>query len=314
MLNFVWVSILAACVSSNSNEILFPTDAYKLTPYITNTPTQVVTPKPVNRITLIPSPSATLTPITYTVVEGDTMLEIALHFGINLDDLLASNPSIDPQFLSVGTVLIIPDGGNPTVAFATPTPLPIDVEEPICYRVVNEGVWCFALVKNDYQQPLEGISGKIELVSSEGGEVYVGLANTPINILPAGEALPLVAYFSKPVGEDFTSHISQVNALLVSADEHLNNLVNLLIGEITISEDGSSATISGEALIPVNGEEVQSISIALVAYNDDGQVVGIRRKDKEGVFQPGEIVLFRVTVYSLESTIKHVDALGEAIP
>jgi len=91
----VWVSILAACVSSNSSENPTSTVAYSLILYKTISPTNIVTPETDNDVTRIPSPSPTLTPITYTVVEGDTMLEIALHYGIKLEDLLASNPNVD---------------------------------------------------------------------------------------------------------------------------------------------------------------------------------------------------------------------------
>jgi LysM repeat protein len=310
----VWVSILAACVSSNSSENPTSTVAYSLILYKTISPTNIVTPETENDVTRIPSPSPTLTPITYTVVEGDTMLEIALHYGIKLEDLLASNPNVDPQFLSVGTALVIPAGEDHSAVFATATPLPIDFGNPVCYRVINDGVWCFSLVRNDFQQPLEGISGKIELVTSDGGELLVGLANTPINILPVGKAVPLVLYYSKPISENFTPHINQVTALLVTSEESLNILVNLLIGEVSISMDGSSATISGDALIPDGGKEVQTLSVVLVAYNDEGQVVGVRRKDTNGKFQPGDSVPFKLTVYSLGSPIHHVDALGEAIP
>lgn len=314
ILGLIWLSILAACFSLKSREIIPSTDKYRLTPYITSTPTLIDTPQPDKRLTHYPSPSPTLTPITYVVVEGDTMLEIALHFGVYVEDLLASNPNVDPLYLSVGTVLIIPIGEYQSDIYGTPTPLPLDVEDPLCYREINDGVWCFALVTNNFQQPLEGISGKIELVSPDGSELHVGLAHTPINMLPHGKAIPMVTYFSKPISENFTPHLIQVNALLVTSDASQDNLVNLLIGDVSISVDGSSATISGEALIPNAGTDVQMISVVLVAYNDESQVNGVRRKDTAGVFQPGDRVPFDVTVYSLESQIQHVDVLGEAIP
>ena len=189
-----------------------------------------------------------------------------------------------------------------------------DVDNPLCYREIIDGVWCYALVRNNYEQSLEGISGKIELVSPDGSELFVGSAHTPINMLPAGQAIPLVTYYSKPIGENFTPHLSQVNAVLVQSDVSQDYQVNLLFGEVSISVDGSSATISGEALIPNAGTDVKTISVVLVAYNEKSEVIGIRRKDTAGLFQPGDRVPFEVTVYSLESKIKGLDILGEAIP
>jgi LysM repeat protein len=310
--SLVWVLILSACVRSNSGENSTPTEIYELTPYKSSIP-QVGTPEPVDIVTQNASPKPTITPITYTVVEGDTMLGIALNFGVTLEDLLASNPNVNPRFLSVDTVLIIPTGENQSETNIMPTPIPLEFDDPLCYRVSNSGVWCFALVRNDYQQPLEAISGKIELILSNGVESKVGMANTPINMLPAGKAMPLVTFFSKSINENYLPYLNQVNALLVTSDDRLTNLVRPFVGEIRISEDGTSATISGDALISDVGTDIQMITVLLVAYSAEEQVVGFRRGDITGDFQPGDRVPFNVTVYSLGPPIQHVDALAEAI-
>jgi LysM repeat protein len=53
---------------------------------------------------------------TYTVKEGDTLYDIAQHFGVSVDDLMAANEITDPGSLSVGQKLVIPgqeSGGAP---------------------------------------------------------------------------------------------------------------------------------------------------------------------------------------------------------
>ncbi len=44
----------------------------------------------------------------YIIQTGDTLWDIANRFNITFDDLLAANPDIDPDFISVGQELIIP--------------------------------------------------------------------------------------------------------------------------------------------------------------------------------------------------------------
>lgn len=44
----------------------------------------------------------------YIVQPGDTLLDIADLFNVTLNELLAANPSVDPNFLSVGQELVIP--------------------------------------------------------------------------------------------------------------------------------------------------------------------------------------------------------------
>ncbi len=53
-------------------------------------------------------PTATPEPFEYTVQEGDTLLSIALHFGISLDQLASVNGLRDQHSIGVGQVLLIP--------------------------------------------------------------------------------------------------------------------------------------------------------------------------------------------------------------
>lgn len=48
---------------------------------------------------------------TYTVVPGDTLYLIAKKHGVKLDNLMRSNPNIDPYNLLIGTELCIPAEG-----------------------------------------------------------------------------------------------------------------------------------------------------------------------------------------------------------
>ncbi len=53
-------------------------------------------------------PTATPEPFEYTVQEGDTLLSIALHFGVSLNHLVSVNGLRDEHSLGVGQVLLIP--------------------------------------------------------------------------------------------------------------------------------------------------------------------------------------------------------------
>ena len=84
-------------------------------PTPTPTPTmdiaaQVASAVPTATATLPPSP----TPATYTVQPGDTLFGISRDLGIDLEALMAANGLTDPNTLSVGQVLQIPEieGGS----------------------------------------------------------------------------------------------------------------------------------------------------------------------------------------------------------
>ena len=81
----------------------------------TNTPTISLTPT----ITDTPTPSG---PITYKVVDGDTLFSIAQQFSIDLDILLAYNPDLqDAGTIFVGEEITIPP---PSAEIPTDTPFP----------------------------------------------------------------------------------------------------------------------------------------------------------------------------------------------
>src|SRR5512140_775460 len=44
----------------------------------------------------------------YIVQSGDTLYNIALRFNISVDDLIAANPSVNPNNLAIGQELVIP--------------------------------------------------------------------------------------------------------------------------------------------------------------------------------------------------------------
>src|SRR5512141_2101170 len=113
--------ILAACsakteshpppLAVNSSATASPAAAGQLTPY--RSPTGTVTPTPTDPATPTPLPSPTPTPRSHTVVKGEDMFGIALRYGVTLEELKAANPDVNPNFLSVGAVLVIPQSLTP---------------------------------------------------------------------------------------------------------------------------------------------------------------------------------------------------------
>lgn len=72
-----------------------------------------------------PEAEAVNTPalIIHTVEAGDTILALALQYGISADDITAANGLANPDAIREGMELLIPIGGLPE-ASATPPPLP----------------------------------------------------------------------------------------------------------------------------------------------------------------------------------------------
>ena len=156
----------------------------------------------------IPTPTVFL----YTVVSGDTLEAIATRHGITLDALLAANPGLQPTVLGVGTQLIIPPGTDQE-SDAVPSPVPVLVMQAKCWDELSGGVWCFALLQNPYAESLENISVQLTLVEENGDEIASQVAYAPLDILPAGEAMPVGVHFPAPVDIQSVPRVDMLTAI-----------------------------------------------------------------------------------------------------
>jgi len=103
-------------------------------------PESTVTPPSVT----IPRPTASPTPVRYTVQEGDTLFAIALNYGVTLEAIAAANQLANPELIHPGQVLVIPSGPLPPRAAAAVTRPGAGTAGPGSY-VVQSGDSLFAI-------------------------------------------------------------------------------------------------------------------------------------------------------------------------
>lgn len=304
--NLLFLALLVSACSSprqpaqNSSNIsleLFPT----------STPRSTATP---NVLVIVETPLPTATPFIYVVESGDTLSEIAEKFKISMDELRAANPDISPNSMSIGTTLIIP---NPSAALAgasTPTPAPVPITQTVCHPSVDKGLWCFALIQNNSTEILENVSAQIILLDEDNNVTASQTAFTPLDIIPPNSSLPVYVFFP-----DTPSRLN-VQVQLLSAIQGGNSRYLPVILNNTVSQidwDGKSAQLSGQILLPAESQTTTQVWVAAVAYDKDGQVVGVRRWEG-GAIQPGGSIPFSFSVASLSGVIEAVDFVVQANP
>jgi LysM repeat protein len=279
-----------------------------LVPYLTATP--AVIPSPTILATDIPIPTPTAS--TYTVARNDTLSGIAERFGIRLDDLLAANPGVVPEALSVGQTLKIPISSPGTSGGSAATPVPVEMGTPQCYPS-GSGQYCFVMVHNPFPDALENIKLQISLVDSDGKSLASQEAFTPLNILPPGSTLPAYAFF--PVAPmDFHPVAQLVNSIRLTPGDarYLPAVVRSLL--VSVDWNGRAAQVQGQVFLPAESKPAKTLWLAAIAYSVDGQIVGFRRWEWQGSLQPGNLQPFVFSVYSLGSNIEKVDVVVEARP
>ena len=301
------VLILTACAPQAD----LSTPAVTLIPYATHTPS-LLPSGPVGLVTAsaaLPSP----TPFVYTVQTGETMGGIALKFGVSLADLQAANPEISPNSMSVGQVLKIPsDPANPS-GEPTPTPASFTVEQIQCYPSADGGMWCFVLAHNDDSDFLENVSAQVTLIDANGNSLASQTALLPLNILPPNTSLPMAVFFASPIPADAKPQVQILTAIkLLPGDVRYlpATIQNLLV---QVDWNGHNAQVSGQIFLPAESKAAASVWAAATAFDDSGQVVGVRRWEG-GAIQPGTSLPFTMTVSSLGGGVTRVEVAVEARP
>lgn len=260
--------------------------------------------------TPLPSP----TPFTYTVQAGDTMSEIAERFNVSLDDLLAANPQVSANAMSVGQVLNIPSNPNNPSGEPTPTPAPFTVEQIECYPTLDKGMWCFVLVRNDFPEPIENVSAQVTLTGSDNTVLATQTAFLPLNILPPNASLPLAVFFSPDVPFDAKPQVQILTAIRLLPDDtrYIPAAINNTL--VQIDSDGYSAQVNGLVLSQGQTATASQVWVAATVYDGAGRVVGVRRWESNAGLPPGGSLPFQFMVSSVGGRISRVEFAVEARP
>ena len=299
------VVLISACSSKTS-----PVSAnLKLTPYFTPTEPQ---PQQTQAVSSTPFIAPTSTPTIHIVAAGELMSSIALRYGVETAAIMAANPQINPNAMSIGTKLTIPSQSGAGFTGTNATPEPITVGSLNCTRSRESGVWCFLLIKNEQKFPVENILARIVLSNSQTGQVADQLTTAPLNILYPGKALALSAYFPAPVPDPFQTSYEMVSALQIQDGSSRYLDTRLENQQINIESNALSARIYGEVSLTESSVSANQVWAAAIAYDVQGMVVGVRRWESAAPLTDGQKISFSFQVYSTGASITSVDVLVEA--
>lgn len=308
--------ILIGCASEQTIPSPEIAPTFKLTPYWTPTifPTANSTTPVLSFATPTFLGTPTPTPVTYTIVKGDTMLGVALKYGITLEVLQNANPDIDPRILSVGTSLVIPLDESLPEEIPTPTPLAVQLDQIKCYPIADGGKWCVVTVRNNRNRSIENLSARIVLYTQAGEMIAEGVVTAPLNILREGETVALSIYFPGQFDQDVIpqAYLLTAHAVTQEGDRYLK--LNVEVGEVEIPDSGQQAKISGSLSLAKKSMPASRIWLVGMAYDAGGNVIGVRKWEAANNLEPGKSMPFEITVFSMGPPIDRIEILSEARP
>jgi hypothetical protein len=248
------------------------------------------------------------------IIAGDTLLGIALLYGVEVDDLLAANPGIDPGFLTIGAPVVIPLGEGGLTSAPTPEPLPVKLLPPVCYASAAGDITCFSMVANGLAGGIEGVTVQLSLVDEAGNIIIDQLASPPLNLIPAHSQLPAVTTFGGPLPDPVFAAGTLVTAFPLAEGSSRYIPVNGGDPQITISENGMTAHVEGRLRLPAGSRAAGQIRAAGIAYDELDNPVGYRIWEANQVLDPGGSLQYAFDLYSLGPPITRVEVFFEGRP
>jgi LysM repeat protein len=313
--NLLWIVLLWLVTGCSPSVSSRPTPSLDpLRPYLTPIPELSFNQTPSATPQLV---YATPTPLTYTIVEGDTLNAISQKYGVSLDDLMAANPGVSPTSLTIGTVLTIPTSPITTPA-AGPTPVLLPFTRLDCWPTIDSGRWCFAVLTNSTGDTLENLIAQISLLDESGNVVRTQTSMAMLDILPPGKSTALAAFFPAPIPAGVTPQAQLTSAVRILSKDSRYAPVEAQNVLLNVDWSGQTAQISGQVAASkgTSNPEIAAgkLWLAATAFDEAGRVVGVRRWEADSPLPAGGTLPFSFQISSMGPPIDRVELLTEARP
>ncbi len=236
---------------------------------------QMLTPIPTN------TPAPTPTPVVHIVQPGDTLLGIALQYGVTLDALQQINGVLRPETLQIGQQIIIPVGDlSPSDAangaeFLLPTPVPaaVVITNTARYLTLVGSLWVLGEVYNPTGEPAENVQVRVSLMDEDGREIANDLTFTVLDFVPAAGRSPFgVLFADPPLG------VAGFQAIIVRAEPSYNNAYRYAQLQVTaaqIERVGALYRVTG-AVTNTGGANALDALITVTVYDATQRIAGYR--------------------------------------
>lgn len=235
---------------------------------------------------IIASPTPTATPVTHVVKEGETLISVAVDYGVSLEALQAANPGVSARFLSVGAVLLIPMTDATTVSLVVaPTPLAVAFGAPACHLLASGAMYCFVEARNPNAVALEAITARVTLAGMDGLPLADVLAQPALDAVAAGGAVTLAAYFENPPGNIAAIGVTVVTAfpLADSAERYLP----IEVAAVGVEQSGLEWAVTAQ-LRNGSATNAAKVKLALTLYDAADAIIGYRQQSVESRLAVGD--------------------------
>lgn len=290
--------ILLAAVLTACGTVLTPQPTPGPTPTDTPLPGETLAIGPAGTAPALPladtaTPTVSPTPIVYVVQSGDTLLGIAMEYGVSVEAIQRANGIENPQFLRVGQELLIPTGeeekdtSSSGLLLPTPTPIPFDIQGVACYETPAGSLWCLGEVVNTAPAPVTNVQMLVTLFNSDGQRMAEADTFVAADLIPPGGRAPFGVLFVDPPPGQTVPRVTTLRGEV--AGELTASYVSMSAVETEGKLSGPQFEASGAARNDSTERSAGNVHVTVTTYDADGFVTGFRQEavELESPLAPG---------------------------
>ncbi len=304
--------MLAAC--SRADMEITPLATTTLRSVSSYTPTS----KPASSLTPIGTPipaGPTPTPFVHIIQQGETLLEIAFRYGVQFDDIVLVNPQIDPNLLRIGEEIRIPgsDGEPVEILLPTPTPIPVPIKALDCHESPSLAFICMVSITNNEEFMIAGVSAHITLHDRDGQILDNQIVYAPINQIPTGQEIPLIAIFDRKPSGYSGFHVDLLSAVQVA--DLIDELpeIDVLDTRTIYKAERRLAEVSGRLSIAAHESDEFLVRVVGVVFDAKGEPIGMNVWEERINGASNEEIEYRFSIFSLGPEIAGINIYPEVM-
>ncbi len=252
------------------------------------TPTSTVLQLPT--ATLAPSP----TPIMYQVQAEDTLLGIALQHNSTVAELVALNPTINPDLLSIGQLIQLPQPTRLATSAAnaggeTAVSDQLSIHQIVAYQTPVGSLWLLGEVINEGDVPVESVQVAIDLLDNQLTQLEQVIVWTAVSTIQPDSKAPFGVLISDPP-ETFAQPAATIvggNVVVGIGSRYFE--VTLL--QTTVDQQGEQFQVTGQ-LQNDGSQTAAEIRLVATFYNEEQIITGFQQQRIDGVLGVGETAVF----------------------
>ena len=260
-----------------------------------------------------PTPTLTPTPIVHTVQTGESLLTVAGQYDVSVAALQDANGILDPRTLQVGQQLIIPRpeevAGGTAATTATPTPLPLQIQNIYLGDTTIGNLWILGEVANTSGAPVEQVRVRVNLVDADAQIVGEQETLVELDLIGVGERAPFALLFDAPRPAFASYQVVVAHAVPAYVGSYYRDLI--VDGIETTQERYAAYTVNG-SVRNTGPEEAVSVQVVLTGYDSLDRVIATRKIEPEyNVVPTGGTTNFSAILTPLGGPIARIEAVAQ---